>query len=107
MHLRDARWVVVPEAEGQAISSAEMLVLQVGRIAPQRMNVFMIDGFLDMWKKFWHEILYNAELLLKSCGTYRSIRGNPSLLLFQGGFPSPNNQHIVQISIYMETKKDY
>lgn len=54
LHLCDAWWVVVPKAKGQAIISAEMLVLQVGRITSQRMNVSIIDGFLDMWKMFWH-----------------------------------------------------
>lgn len=41
-----------PKVEGQAVGSAGMLVLQVGRIAPQRINAFMINGFPDVQKMF-------------------------------------------------------
>jgi len=91
LNLCDAWWVVGPEAEGQTIDSVGMLVLQVGIITLQRISAFMINVFLDLWKMFWHEIWYNTKLLLKFCGTYRSIRRNPGLLPCQAGFPSPNN----------------
>lgn len=83
LHLWDDQWVFVPKAEEQTIISAGMLVLQVGRITPQRMDTLMKNEFLDRWKMFWHGILYNSGLLLKSHSTYRSIRRITGLLFFQ------------------------
>lgn len=107
LHLCDDQWVFVPKAEEQTISSAGMLVLCMGRITPQRMDTLMINGFLDMWKIFWHGIFYNSELLLKSHSTYRSIRRITDSLPFQWEFPRSNNLLYCRNKnfIYMEIEK--
>lgn len=110
LHLCDAQRIFVPKAEELIIISAGMLVRWVGRITPQRMDTLVINGFLDIWKcqkMFWHGILYNSELLLKSHSTHRSIRRITDLLPFQWGFLSPNNLLYCRNKnfIYMEIKK--
>lgn len=111
LHLCDAQRIFVPKAEELIIISAGMLVRWVGRITPQRMDTLVINGFLDIWKcqkMFWHGILYNSELLLKSHSTHRSIRKITDLLPFQWGFLSPNNLLYCRNKnfIYMEIKKN-
>lgn len=109
LHLCDAQCIFVPKAEELAIISAGMLLWWVDRTTPQRMDTLMINGFLDIWKMFWHGISYNSELLLKSHSTYRSIRRITDLLPFQWEFPSPNNLLYCRNKnfIYMEIKKEH